>query len=119
MSLAALAASRRGGPTESTISAPQETAVAPVPPVTPPLNPRVGLIPRHELDGAATLAGIIGNNNFEIAKVAAGGSVDVAMGTPVRPTLSADQAFDEVPLDKVKQDAGCQLAAADCEEEKK
>jgi hypothetical protein len=65
------------------------------------------------------LAGIIGNNNFEIAKVAAGGSVDVAMGTPVRPALSTDQAFDEVPLDKVKQDAGCQLASADCEEGKR
>jgi hypothetical protein len=118
MSLSALAASRRGNDGDSRAVV-QETATAPAPISTPRIDPRIGLIPRHELDGAATLAGIIGNNNFEIPKAMSTGNVNVSMGAPVRTGSRSQQTLDNVPFDSIKKDEGCQIASADCEEEQK
>jgi hypothetical protein len=116
MSLSALAASRRSRALEQ-----ERTAAAPasLTPMTPRIDPRIGLIPRHELDGAATLAGIIGNNNFEIPKALSTGNVNVSMGAPVRTGSRSQQTLDNVPFDSIKKDEGCQIASADCEEEQK
>jgi hypothetical protein len=118
MSLSALAASRRGNDSDSRAVA-QETAAAPAPISTPRIDPRIGLIPRHELDGAATLASIIGNNNFEIPKAMIEGNVNVSMGTPARTGSMSRQTMDNVPFDSIKRGEDCQLASADCEEEQK
>jgi hypothetical protein len=96
----------------------QETAAAPAPTI-PRIDPRIGLIPRHELDGAATLASIIGNNNFEIPKAMIEGNVNVSMGTPARTGSMSRQTMDNVPFDSIKRGEDCQLASADCEEEQK
>jgi hypothetical protein len=118
MSLSALAASRRGNDSDSRAVA-QETAAAPAPISTPRIDPRIGLIPRHELDGAATLASVIGNNNFEIPKAMIEGNVNVSMGTPARTGSMSRQTMDNVPFDSIKRGEDCQLASADCEEEQK
>jgi hypothetical protein len=118
MSLSALAASRRGNDGDSRAVV-QETAAAPAPISTPRIDPRIGLIPRHELDGAATLASVIGNNNFEIPKAMIEGNVNVSMGTPARTGSMSRQTMDNVPFDSIKRGEDCQLASADCEEEQK
>jgi hypothetical protein len=119
MSLGALAASRMGGSSESNKAGSAVDGSNKITPNVATLIPQVSPIGRDQINVGSIMAGIMNNNNFEITKGLLGSSVNVSMGTPAGVGAISDRVSDEVPIEQVKRDEGCQVASADCEEEKK
>jgi hypothetical protein len=134
MSLAALAASRMGGPAEPGIPSPEVTKTIDAPKVTP-IIPQIDPISRNQANAGAIMAAIMNNNNFEIPKTMPAGSVFVSMGAPAKSSANSeygrDERFNEKeqidrddPLgvvkdekigNKSKDDASCGKEGANCE----
>ena len=134
MSLAALAASRMGGPAEPGIPTAEVTKAVEIPKVNT-LIPQIAPIDRNRANAGAIMAAIMNNNNFEIPKTMAGGSVFVSMGAPAKPSSGSEGGRDERfnqkdfydredPIDlvkdekigaKSKDESGCSKDGANCE----
>jgi hypothetical protein len=134
MSLAALAASRMGGPAEPGKPSNEVAKTVDVPKVIPQL-PQIAPIDRNRANAGAMMAAIMNNNNFEIPKMMPDGSVFVSMGSPAKPSSASDGGRDErfnqkdfYDLDesidvvkddklgaKAKDDASCGKDGANCD----
>jgi hypothetical protein len=103
MSLAALAASRMGGPAEPGKATTASSVATPNVPVAP-LMPTIAPINRQAIDGGVTMATMMNNNNFEVPKSNASGNVFVSMGSPAKSADSEDYDRDDRVKDKALPD---------------